>query len=128
MATATSNPKVNLISSQHIDSAAVYDKGGKEIGKIDHLMIDIVSGRVLYAVVDFCGFMCLRPGHHPLPWTSLKYDRDRRGYVTDVSQELVESAPDYTDESWMDREWETRVHQHYSARPYWKESSATTTA
>ncbi len=35
MATAASNPKINLISSQHIDGAAVYDKSGKEIGKIE---------------------------------------------------------------------------------------------
>jgi hypothetical protein len=126
MATAASNPKINLISSQHIDGAAVYDRSGKEIGKIDHFMIDMESGRVLYAVVEFCGFMCLHPGHHPLPWTSLKYDRDSRGYFTDVTQDLVESAPDYTDESWLDREWEKRVHQHYAAEPYWQEGAAAT--
>jgi hypothetical protein len=59
-------------------------------GKIDHFMIDMAWGRVLYAVVDFCGFMCLHPGHRPLPWTSLKYDSDRLGYVTDVSQDQIE--------------------------------------
>ncbi len=126
MATAAPDPKINLISSQHIDGAAVFDASGKEIGKIDHFMIDMASGRVLYAVVNFCGFMCLHPGHHPIPWTSLKFDRGRRGYVTDVSQERVESAPDYSDESWTDREWETKVHEHYHARPYWEEGSAPT--
>jgi hypothetical protein len=124
MATA-SYPNINLISSQNMDGVGVYDMSGKEIGKIDHFMIDMVSGRVLYAVVNFCGFMCLHPGHHPVPWTSLRYNKDRRGYLTDVNQDLVESAPDYTDESWMDREWETRVHQHYHARPYWDEGGAT---
>ena len=44
MATAAANPKINLISSQHIDGAAVYDKSGKEIGKIDHFMIDMEFG------------------------------------------------------------------------------------
>ncbi len=52
MATA-SYPKINLISSQHIDGAGVYDMSGKEIVKIDRFMIDMVSGRVLYAVVNF---------------------------------------------------------------------------
>jgi hypothetical protein len=124
MATLSSDPKMNLISSEQIDSAAVFDPSGKEIGQIDHLMIDMASGRVLYAVVNFCGFMCLHPGHHPMPWSSLKFDKDRRGYVTDASQELVESAPEYTDASWVDREWETRVHQHYRAEPYWREGGA----
>jgi hypothetical protein len=129
MATAASHPGKNLISSQHIDGAAVYDMSGKEIGQIDHLMIDIVSGRVLYAVVNFSGFMGLHPGHHPIPWTSLKFDQSRRGYATAVSKEQVESAPEYSDESWTDRDWETRVHAHYSARPYWEEGGeAVTTA
>ena len=39
-------------------------------------MIDKISGEARYAVVNFCGFMCLRPGHHPLPWNSLKYDKE----------------------------------------------------
>ncbi len=118
---------MNLISSEHIDNAAVFDPCGKEIGQIDHLMIDMASGRLLYAVVDFCGFVCLHPGHHPMPWNALKVDKGRRGYVTDASQELVESSPGYSDESWMDREWETRVHQHYHAEPYLREGGAKAT-
>jgi hypothetical protein len=123
MATA-SYGKFNLISSQHIDGASVYDSGGKEIGQIDHLMIDRVSGHVLYAVVNFSGFMALHPGSHPIPWISLRFDAERAGYVTDVTQKMVESAPEYVDDSWTDRAWETRVHQHYGARPYWEEGAA----
>ena len=67
MATATAHPKFNLISSEHVVGAKIYDANGKEIGEIDHLMIDKISGHARYVVVNFCGFMCLRPGHHPLP-------------------------------------------------------------
>jgi hypothetical protein len=124
MATAASSEKPNLISSQHIDGAAVYDSAGKEIGQIDHLMIEMVTGHALYAVVNFSGFMALHPGSHPIPWASLKFDAGRRGYVTDVTSELVENAPEYQGDSWTDREWETRVHRHYGARPYWEEGVA----
>lgn len=68
--------------------------------------------------------MCLRPGHHPLPWDSVNYDKDREGYVTNVTQQLLEAAPEFSDDSWMDRDWEMRVHQHYHTRPYWEESVA----
>lgn len=105
MATATAHPKFNLIASEHVVSAKVYDPSGKEIGEIDHLMIDKISGQALYAVVNFCGFMCLRPGHHP-------------------TQQQLEAALEFSDDSWSDRDWEMRVHQHYSARPYWEESAA----
>ncbi len=124
MATATAHPKFNLISSEHVVGAKVYDPSGKEIGEIDHLMIDEISGQARYAVVNFCGFMCLRPGHHPLPWSSLKYEKSREGYITNVTQQQLEAAPEFSDDSWSDRDWEMRVHQHYSTRPYWEESAA----
>ena len=54
MATATAHPKFNLISSERIVGATVYDPSGKEIGEIDHLMIDKISGQARYAVVNFC--------------------------------------------------------------------------
>jgi hypothetical protein len=87
MATATAHPKFNLISSEHVVGAKLYDASGKEIGEIDHLMIDKISGHARYAVVNFCGFMCLRPGHHPLPWNSLKYDKEREGYLANVTEQ-----------------------------------------
>ncbi len=96
---ATATPR-NLISSEHVVGAKVYDSAGKDIGEIDHLMIDKISGQARYAVVNFCGFMCLRPGHHPVP-----------------------QAPEYDEDSWRDRDWENRVHQHYHARPYWEVGS-----
>ncbi len=119
---ATATPR-NLISSEHVVGAKVYDSAGKDIGEIDHLMIDKISGQARYAVVNFCGFMCLRPGHHAVPWSALKYDKQQERYVTDVTQHLVEQAPEYDENSWMDRDWETRVHQHYHARPYWEGGS-----
>jgi PRC-barrel domain len=124
MATATAHPKLDLISSEHIVGATVYDPSGKEIGEIDHLMIDKISGQARYAVVNFCGYMCLRPGHHPLPWSSLKYDKEGERYTTNVTQQLLEEAPEFSDDSWTDRVWETRVHEHYKARPYWEERAA----
>ena len=93
MATAAAHPKFNLISSEHVVGAKIYDPGGKEIGEIDHLMIDKISGHARYAVVNFCGFMCLRPGHHPLPWNALKYDKEREGYLANVTEKLLRLRP-----------------------------------
>jgi hypothetical protein len=40
----------------------------KNIGEIDHLIIDKLSGRVAYAVMSFGGFMGLGHSHYPIPW------------------------------------------------------------
>lgn len=31
----------------------------------------------------------------------------------------LKDAPAFSDDSWGDREWETRTHQHYGAATYW---------
>jgi hypothetical protein len=116
---ATAHPDYNLISSQDVEGTTVFDAAGAELGEIDHLMIDKISGRVRYAVMSFGGFLGLGHSHYPLPWSSLRYDTGREGYFADVTEQQLQDAPEYSDDSWSDRDWEKRVHEHYSARPYW---------
>ena len=46
MATATAHPYHGLISSEEVQGTDVYGMGGEVIGKIDHLLIEKVSGLV----------------------------------------------------------------------------------
>jgi hypothetical protein len=55
VAKATAHPDRRLISSEDVQGTNVYGVGDKSIGEIDHLLIDKVSGRVLYAVSGFLG-------------------------------------------------------------------------
>jgi hypothetical protein len=119
MATATVHPNHQLISSEDVEGTDVYDMQGKKIGEIDHLMIDKVSGRVTYAVMSFGGFLGLGHKHYPLPWSALTYSTRLDGYQTGVSEQQLKDAPAFSDDSWSDRNWEARTHQHYNAAPYW---------
>ncbi len=117
----TANPAFNLVSSEDIEGTTVYDPTGNKIGEIDHLMIDRVSGNVRYAVMSFGGFLGLGHSHYPLPWDSIKYDTAREGYTTNITESQLKDAPEFSDDSWRDREWEEQWHQHFKARPYWDE-------
>lgn len=119
MATATVHPNRQLISSEDVEGTQVFDTAGKKIGEIDHLMIDKISGRVTYAVMSFGGFLGLGHSHYPLPWGALKYDATQGGYRTNVTEAQLRDAPAFSDDSWSDRNWETRTHTHYNVPPYW---------
>jgi len=82
-------------------------------------MIDKVSGRVGYAVISFGGFMGLGHSHYPVPWGALKYDTSLNGFRTNISEKQLKDAPEFSDDTWGDRNWETRTHQHYGAPTYW---------
>jgi hypothetical protein len=120
MANATVHPNHALISSEDVEGADVYDPKGNKIGDIDHLMIDKMSGRVSYAVMSFGGFLGLGHSHYPVPWATLKYDTSLEGYVTGITESQLRDAPEFSDDSWGDRTWETQLHKHYGAAAYWQ--------
>ena len=96
MASATQHPNHNLISSEDVEGTEVYDAAGTNIGEVDHLMIDKVSGRVGYAVISFGGFMGLGHSHYPVPWGALKYDTSLGGFRTSISQRQLKYAPEFS--------------------------------
>lgn len=119
MADATVHPNHKLISSEDVEGTTVYSPTREEIGSIDHLMIDKVSGRVSYAVMSFGGFLGLGHSHYPVPWKALRYDKSVEGFVTNITENQLRDAPAFSDDSWQDRNWETSVHKHYGSEPYW---------
>ena len=119
MTKSTAHPDHRLISSEDVHGTNVYGVGDEAIGEIDHLLIEKVSGRVSYAVMSFGGFLGLGHSHYPIPWSALKYDTALGGYRTGITEGQLRDAPEFSDDSWEDRDWETRTHEHYGAPPYW---------
>jgi len=107
-----------LIASDKVEGASVYGPDGDKIGSIVNVMIEKISGRVSYAVLSFGGFLGMGTDHYPLPWSMLKYDVDKGGYLVNITREQLEGAPRYADkDSW---EWTPgmrgEIDEHY--RPY----------
>lgn len=119
MATATIHPNHALISSEDVQGTDVYSPNRDKVGSIDHLVIDKKSGKIVYAVMSFGGFLGLGHSHYPLPWNALRYDTAAGGFVTNVTESQLRDAPAFSDDSWDNRDWETRVHSHYRVPPYW---------
>ena len=119
---ATAHPNHNLISSTDVHGTNVYGAGDEKVGEIDHLMIEKQTGRCTYAVMSFGGLLGLGSSHYPVPWNALKYDTALGGYRTGITERQLRDAPEFSDNSWNDRTWETKTHQHYSVQPYWSQT------
>jgi sporulation protein YlmC with PRC-barrel domain len=123
MARATAHPNHRCVSSNDVQGTEVYGADGKHVGEVDHLIIDKLSGRVGYAVISFGGFIGLGHSHYPIPWSALSYDTSLGGFRTNITEQQLKDMPQFSDDSWQDRNWETRTHQYYQARPYWEGTS-----
>ena len=57
-----------IIESDRVEGTAVYNRDNHQIGTIQRLLIEKVSGRVLYVDVTFGGFMGMGVHHLTIPW------------------------------------------------------------
>lgn len=89
------NTASSIISSSKVEGTHVYNPAGEKLGSIDSLMIDKLSGKVRYAVMEFGGFLGMGTDRYPLPWDTLKYDTNLGGYAVTLSKEQLEKAPKY---------------------------------
>src|SRR5215210_8336200 len=117
--TAEQRPSTKpVIESDRVEGTAVYDREGGQIGTIKRLLIEKVSGNVLYVDVTFGGFLGIGVHHHTIPWEKLTYDRELSGYRTEITAEQVKGAPAFfgDEEIWHDPKREQQM-RDYWARP-----------
>jgi sporulation protein YlmC with PRC-barrel domain len=106
----------DLISSEKVEGTTVYSRDGEDLGTIHSLMIGKQDGKVAYAVVSFGGFLGLGSSHFPVPWSQLHYSREYDGYVTNLTEDRLRNAPNYsagTESTWYGSDWRSRVDSYY---------------
>jgi len=116
------NETGTLISASKVNGTGVYNLTGESIGKVYDVMLDKASGKVAYAIMSFGGFLGMGDSYHPLPWSLLKYDTNRGGYVVNLSKEKLEGAPAYTQDQepkWGDRAYDKKISGYYDTQPFW---------
>jgi hypothetical protein len=111
-----------LIESDRVEGTTVYDPQGNDIGSIKRLMIEKLSGRVTYAIMSFGGLLGMGTEEHAVPWSKLTYDTNLGGYRTDITEDQLRGAPEFSRDpgwDWSDRNREQELHDHYRAPYYW---------
>ena len=108
-----------LLAPEDINGTAILGEDGERMGTVDHVVIDPVKGRIAYAVLSFGGFMGLGEQTYSIPWRSVRFDPDKRAFVTGITRQQVAEAPERPDDWHLDRRWEERTFDHFGVPPYW---------
>ncbi|MCK9915811.1 PRC-barrel domain-containing protein [Microbacteriaceae bacterium K1510] len=95
----------NLVPSDRVEGMPVYGRNGEKLGAIERLMLDKMTGTVVYAVVKSGGLFAPAHHHYPLAWDMLKYNPERKSYDTVLSLNELRSGPCEVDDTfdWGDR-------------------------
>ena len=84
-----------LINAEKVHGTDVYNMAGEKLGTIEDLVLDKINGRVQYAILSFGGFLGVGEKHYPLPWSALKYDTRKEGYLVNLDKAQLHDAPAY---------------------------------
>jgi sporulation protein YlmC with PRC-barrel domain len=79
----------SLIASDKVEGTAVYRSNGDKLGRIERVMIDKETGKVVCALMSFGGFMGIGRDHYPLPWSLLKFNPRLDGYEINISEQQL---------------------------------------
>jgi len=120
MGDITENTSGNLIAAERVNGTNVYNTKGEKLGHVEDIMIDKVSGKAIYAVLSFGGFLGVGEKQHPLPWSTLKYDQRQGGYVINLDKRVLEGAPTYEGENFhWTPEYGRKIDKYYNVPTYW---------
>jgi sporulation protein YlmC with PRC-barrel domain len=83
------------ILASRVKGTSIYGPGGAVVGHVEDIVLDKMSNEILFAVIGFGGMAGMGEKYHPVPWSSLDYDKQTGGYVVGFGPDFLENAPTY---------------------------------
>jgi sporulation protein YlmC with PRC-barrel domain len=115
-------PGPKVMAADTLEGDEIVDPSGEKLGTLEHIMVDVPSGRVAYGVLSFGGFMGMGDKLFAIPWRALSIDPENHRFVLNASKETLKDAPGFDKDRWpsmADERWATQVHAYYHVTPYW---------
>ncbi len=110
-----------VLSADSLAGNKVRNRGGDHLGEIKDIMLDVPTGRVAYAVLDFGGFMGIGNKLFAVPFEAMTLDTDDHCFVLDVDKPRLEAAPGFDKDNWpthADYQFVDQVRSYYGLDAY----------
>ena len=107
----------HLRSTRALSAYDIQAKDG-ELGHVADFVIDSETWAIRYLVIDTRNWW---PGKKVLispKWIQRVSWNESKVFVN-LQREAIKKSPEYTEESLMTRDFESRLHEHYNHRGYW---------
>ena len=99
----TAKETSRLISLDKMAGRRVENTDGDNLGHIEDVMIDKITGQVGYAVLNYGSFLGMGGRLFAMPWDMMNYDKQRDAYVVGVPIERLKLAPSFdAAQAWPD--------------------------
>lgn len=110
------NSPVQRLTADSIMGDDVENPEGKSLGKIQDLMINLHSGVVEYAVIDFGSFLGLGGKLFAIPFKELQLNPNGEVFILDRDKEYLKNSPGFDKTHWPD----TNAHYYDDVNTYYR--------
>ncbi|HEY5509657.1 MAG TPA: PRC-barrel domain-containing protein [Prolixibacteraceae bacterium] len=107
----------NVLSGYHIQA------NDGEIGHVADFVIDDETWAIRYLIIDTTNWFGGKKVLISPKWIDQISWNDSKVFVN-LSSEEIKQSPEYTEESLLTRDYETKLHRHYNRQGYWFDDQA----
>jgi sporulation protein YlmC with PRC-barrel domain len=123
---AEANWDHHLRSSDEVTGYHIQAEDG-DIGHVKDFVVDDGTWTIRYLIIDTQNWL---PGRKVLisPRWLTRVSWEERKVFINLSRDTIQQSPEFTDESLLDREYETGLYGHYNREGYWIEEQVSKAA
>jgi sporulation protein YlmC with PRC-barrel domain len=105
-----------VIRASTIAGMTVKNAAGKDLGKVEDVVVDMGTGQIRYAAISFGGFLGIGDKLFAVPMRALRLDTEAEQFVLDADKESLKNAPGFDKDHWpntADPGWRSTVDSYY---------------
>lgn len=91
----------------------------EDLGEVEDAILDLNTGKVVYAVVDFGGFLGVAENTVAVPWQRLEFNEENEQFILNVADITLEDAPLFDMNIFDDPELRDDLDWDMDIRNYW---------
>jgi len=99
----------------------ITNRQGETVGKVENLILDLSSGRIVAVIVSSGSFMGLGGEYSAVPPSAFSFNDATNALQLDVSKEMLANSPHFTSSQWPDLsrpDYTTGIYHAYNTQPY----------
>ena len=95
-------PGPRLMGANTLIGNDVYNLAEEDLGDIKEIMLDMVSGKIAYAVLSYGGLLGMGEKLFAVPWGALTLDTENKRFILNVEKDKLENAAGFDKDDWPD--------------------------
>ena len=94
----------------------ITNTAGEDLGQVENFVIDMLTGKISFAIAAFGGILGLTDKWFAIPWGLLSLSLDQKKFILEIPREILEKAPGMEKDTWpdeVDLTWLEEVYKFY---------------